>query len=197
MSENSGIPLDCELAHEAAKGSLPAMESLVLRHEARLYRFLLSRMQNPMVAEDLTQETFIIACRKIHRYNPRFAFTTWLFTIGNRLAASAWRRYRPTVETIPEIKDSSPNPADSAEFNEARDNLWSKARMLLSDSQYAALWLHYGEDLAIKEIARTLRKTVPGVKVLLHRGRNKLAGHLEKSSGNFRRSTMEPALSIS
>ena len=72
MSEDSGTPLDCELAHEAAKGSLPAMESLVLRHEARLYRFLLSRMQNPTVAEDLTQETFIIACRKIHRYNPKF-----------------------------------------------------------------------------------------------------------------------------
>ena len=122
-------------------------------------------------AEDLMQETFVKAYRKIHRFNPKYAFSTWLFTIANRLAVSAWRKYKPTVDEIPEITDSAPCPATQTERDDNRENLWELARIALNDTQYTALWLHYGEDLSIVEIAQTLRRTQTGVKVLLHRAR--------------------------
>jgi RNA polymerase sigma-70 factor (ECF subfamily) len=198
MQEAKDQPSDSELAADAANGCLKSMESLFLRHEQRLHRFLYSRMQDHALAEDLLQETFIIVCRKIHRYNPRYAFTTWLFTIANRLAASAWRKHRPTEQIMPGIEDSSPGPASVAEANEKRENLWSSARELLNDSQYAALWLHYGEDLPVRDIALTLGKTTPGVKVLLHRARKKLASSLDHHPHAHSHATsMKPVLSTS
>lgn len=198
MQEVRGQPSDSQLAADAANGCIRSMESLFLRHEQRLHRFLFSRMHDHALAEDLLQETFIIVCRKIHRYNARYAFTTWLFTIANRLAASAWRKHRPTEQIMPEIEDSSPGPASVAEANDKRDNLWSSARELLNDSQYAVLWLHYGEDLSVRDIARTLGKTIPGVKVLLHRARKKLAAGLDHHPSTHSHATsMEPVLSTS
>jgi RNA polymerase sigma-70 factor (ECF subfamily) len=198
MQEAKGQPSDSQLAADAANGCLQSMESLFLKHEQRLHRFLFSRMQDHTQAEDLLQETFIIVCRKIHRYNPTYAFTTWLFTIANRLAASAWRKHRPTEQIMPGIEDSSPGPATVAEANDKRDNLWSSARELLNDSQYAALWLHYGEDLPVRDIAQSLGKTPPGVKVLLHRARKKLAAGLDHhSSMHFQGTSLKPVLSTS
>ena len=125
MQEAKDQPSDSQLAADAANGCLKSMESLFLRHQQRLHRFLYSRMQDHTLAEDLLQESFIIVCRKIHRYNPRYAFTTWLFTIANRLAASAWRKHRPTEEIMPGIEDSSPGPASVAEANEKHQLIMS------------------------------------------------------------------------
>ena len=44
--------------------------------------------------------------------------------------------------------------------------------------QYQALWLRYAEDMSIKEIAKVLRKSQVGVKVLLYRARIKLGRRL-------------------
>ena len=177
---------DAELARRAGDGCLPSMEALIVRHENRLFRFLHARMQNRSNAEDLMQETFLKAFRKIHRYNPKYAFTTWLFTIANRLAASAWRKHRPMAEDLPDVQDEAPCPASLTEQNDTRENLWTHARQLLNDAQYAVLWLHYGEDLPVKEIARALRRTSTGVKVLLHRARNNLGHSLADTSHNPR-----------
>ena len=169
---------DEELARKAQDGCLQSMEALVIRHQNRLFRFLLVKTQNRSNAEDLMQETFVKAYRKINRFNPKYAFSTWLFTIANRLAVSAWRKYKPTVDEIPEITDSAPCPATQTERDDNRENLWELARIALNDTQYTALWLHYGEDLSIVEIAQTLRRTQTGVKVLLHRARKKLSKSL-------------------
>ena len=169
---------DEELARKAQDGCLQSMEALVIRHQNRLFRFLLAKTQNPSNAEDLMQETFVKAYRKIHRYNPKYAFSTWLFTIANRLAVCAWRKSKSTVDEIPEITDSAPCPATQTEKDDNRENLWKLARLALNDAQYTVLWLHYGEDLSIVEIAQTLRRTQTGVKVLLHRARKKLSKSL-------------------
>lgn len=196
-AETPDTTADLTLAQEAGKGSLRAMEDLVHRHQTRLYRFLLARTQDQWTAEELVQDAFVIAWRKIHRYNPRYAFTTWLFTIANRLAASEWRKHRPSTTQVPEIEDSSPGPVDVTLKKEARENLWTTARKMLTDSQYAALWMHYGEDMPIREIAGTLRKTIPGVKLLLFRGRRRMAEVLEKPVTAANASGINPALSTS
>ena len=59
---------DEELARKAQDGCLQSMEALVIRHQNRLFRFLLAKTQNRSNAEDLMQETFVKAYRKIHRF---------------------------------------------------------------------------------------------------------------------------------
>ncbi len=169
---------DAQLAHKAVEGSLQAMETLVNRHHARIFRFLISKTQNRSDAEDLTQETFLKACRNIHKYNPKHPFSTWLYTIAQRLATSAWRKHRPTTHDIPELTDSENTPNQNLQIHEEKNNLWTQARDILNHNQYSAIWLHYVEDMALTEIAVALRKSVPGVKLLLFRARKKLTNHL-------------------
>ncbi|HBE71743.1 MAG TPA: hypothetical protein DDW52_26670, partial [Planctomycetaceae bacterium] len=56
----------------------------------------------------------------------------------------------------------------------ASSNIWATASANLSADQYAALWLRYGEDMDMSEIASVLGKTKVGVRVMLHRARGKL-----------------------
>lgn len=172
-----GIPDDW-LAAQAAEGSLQAMETLVIRHQPRILRFLLSKTNSRTEAEDLAQETFLTACRKIRGYNPKYPFTTWLYTIAQRLAISSWRKQRETTDQISELTDSAACPAQNAQNQEKSANLWIQARNILNHNQYSALWLHYAEDLPVADIAKALSKTVPGVKLLLFRARNKLQSTL-------------------
>jgi DNA-directed RNA polymerase specialized sigma24 family protein len=74
------------------------------------------------------------------------------------------------------------NPARNVALDDARQRLWEAARETLTDSQFAALYLHAAEQMVIEEIARTLKKTRTHVKVLLHRARGRLVREL--SQGN-------------
>ena len=169
---------DALLAQKAKEGSLQSMETLVNRHHVRIFRFLIFKTQNRSDAEDLTQETFLKACRNIQKYNPKHPFSTWLYTIAQRLATSAWRKQRPTTHEIPELTDSENAPDQNLQTLEKSNNIWAIARDILNHNQYSAIWLHYVEDMALTEIATSLRKTVPGVKLLLFRARKKLTPHL-------------------
>ena len=63
---------------------------------------------------------------------------------------------------------------------ERAEQLWAKARRLLTESQYDALRFFYGEDRNLEQTARVMNKSVGSVKVLLHRARHKLADELPK-----------------
>ena len=75
-----------ELACRAQAGSLPSFAKLVERYQGRLYNFLLRRVGHADDAEDLAQDTFVRAWERIDRYRTTWRFSTWLFTIGSRLA---------------------------------------------------------------------------------------------------------------
>jgi len=165
---------DRQLAAKAANGCLSSMENLFQTYHTKIYRFLFAKTQIREEAEDLTQDTFLTACRKIHQYNPRYAFSTWLFTIAQRQATSAWRKKRPTTSEFPDLQDISSTPEQQAQASEDKENIWKTAREILNTNQYSAIWLHYVEDMPVAEIAKTLNKTTPGVKLLLFRARKKL-----------------------
>ncbi len=80
------------LAARARSGCLTSFTELVERFEGRLFNFLLRRTRSIADAEDLAQETFVRAWRAIGQYNPRWQFSTWLFTIAHRLAVTEYRR---------------------------------------------------------------------------------------------------------
>jgi len=143
----------------------------------RLYQFLRSKTTGIQDAEDLVQDTFVKAYRNIHRYQSSWKFSTWLFTIGSRLTTSHHRSLLRR-QTVAEVKAEDIRPADVvATQQETFEGLWAIARDLSKD-QYQALWLKYAEDMSIREIAKVLKKTQVGVKVLLYRARNNLARRL-------------------
>ena len=179
-------PTDEELAARAAAGSRPAFEELVSRYSLRLFHFLRSRSQSDEDIEDLVQETFLKAYRNIGRYDPQRRFSTWLYTVAIRLSISRQRsrRERPLPLDPEGAEHTSPGPQESlvrAEETRAAGNIWLIARTM-KPSEYQVLWLRYAEEMPVKEIARSMKKSPVGVRVLLHRSRMKLGKKLREPS---------------
>lgn len=166
-----------ELARRSQQGCRQAFAELVERYGIRLFKFLRYKTNNLQDAEDLVQESFVRAYENIQRYRCSWKFSTWLFTIATRLAYSHFRRSR-SFQTVGEIESSGPEPGQMVVEKETQQSLWALARGL-SMNQYQALWLKYGQDMSIKEIARVLKKSQVNVKVLLYRARINMAKRLQ------------------
>lgn len=166
---------DEELARDAGAGSESAFEELVYRYEKPVFLFLRSKTLNAHDAEDLAQQTFVKAYRALDRYDARYRFAAWIYTIARRLAVSHFRSARtaPVVaERIEQVDVRTPDRHLTARESEGR--LWDWVRARLTQLEFAALWLRVTEDLSIKETARVMGKTQTHVKVLLFRGRRRL-----------------------
>ena len=174
---------DEELARHTRTGSSACFAELVSRHEGRLMRFLVQRLQRVHDAEDLLQETFVRAYQHIASYDPRWQFTTWLFTIASRLVCSHFRKKTPALRSD-EVLAQAPSPQEdpSADMSrrETKARLWMVAAEVLSDNQYTALWFRYAEEMSIKDISQVMDKTQTHVKVLLFRGRTALGKKLDR-----------------
>jgi RNA polymerase sigma-70 factor (ECF subfamily) len=172
---------DEELARQTQAGSLTAFEELLFRYEHRVYAFTRQFCRNPADAAEVTQETFLKAFRNIALYDPRRAFTAWLFTIARRRCIDHHRAAPLSSDApAPEQADTS-DPAEVLAGQEDRDSLWALARQLLPPAQFQALWLNYAADMKVEEIARVLNLTRTHIKVMLFRARRKLRRALEDS----------------
>lgn len=164
-----------ELVRRAQAGSRPCFAALVERHEAPLYRFLLARVGDRCEAEDLCQDTFLRAFEKLDRYDERWKFSTWLYTIAMRIAVSRARKLRPELneERVASERGGS-DPAALCQAVEERDSLWALAREHCTEDQRTALWLRYGEDASYEELSRILERPVATVRVQMFRARRLL-----------------------
>lgn len=188
----SEVPIP-HLVSRAQRGSLPCFAELVSRFEGRLFNFLRRRTGSTHDAEDLVQDAFLRAWERIDQYDPRWQFSTWLFTIGHRLASTHGRRRQrevtwPGDRELPAADRS--DPAREAADREHCDLLWDTADRILSESQRTALWLRYGEELSNREIARVLGRSAISVRVTLFRAREALAAHEQRDRARRDRDTI-------
>lgn len=167
--ETLGNLSDEELARQAKQGCRASFAELVRRFAPRLQVFLCQRTADHHDAEDLVQETFVKAWQNIGRYRESYRFSTWLFTIGARLAVSHHRRKCVRLRPVPAPQERA-EPAETVDERQRSDDLWTLARGL-SELQYRVLWLKYGQEMSVKEIARTMRRSQVSVKVSLYRAR--------------------------
>ena len=178
------------LALEAQGGSVQAFEALVTRFEAPLYRYLWMRTRDAAQAEDLTQDAFLRAWQNLARYDARWRFSTWLYTLAERLCVSAKRargkeprmeRGEGQLAAVPAGLEPSRNDPSSiaAERDEGRA-LWETAARVLRPEERSALWLRYAEDRSMEEIGSILGRPAVTVRVLLFRARGRLSEALEE-----------------
>lgn len=125
----------------------------------------------------MLQDTFLITYRKLDRFNPTYPFSSWIFTIANRLAISYYRKQKPLVEECEIPIDKTPRC--EVMTAETSKSLWQVARSVLPANHYNALRLFYIEGMIIDEVAVAMNSKVNSVKVWLHRARKRLAAHLK------------------
>ncbi len=104
---SEGPDPDAALMLQVRDGRPEAFQALVDRYYKRVVRLLAHLVGRPDEAEDLAQEVFLRVYRARGRYEPSAKFSTWLFTVANRLAMNAMRRRkrRPDVQLV--LHDSS------------------------------------------------------------------------------------------
>lgn len=165
VTDTSNSLTDEALAAEALTDPR-AFNQLAQRHHRRLFRFLSRTSSNPADVEDAMQQAFVKAYTKLHQFNPKFRFTTWLFTIALRELRVLSRR-ATTAMSI----DHAAEPADRRPQRDSFESvdLWGQAKRVLNRQQFTTLWLRYGEDLPPRDIARVMRRPRVWVSVTIHR----------------------------
>lgn len=144
-----------------ATGDREAFDQLLERWDRRVLGFLAKACGDLEAAEDLRQEVFLRVYRHAKQYDPRFAFSTWLFRIASN-AAGTWRskESRPTRflgrreefegGTI-EPTDRKPDAREQLGLKESRD-LVRQAITGLAPRQRELLLMRFDLDMTYREI---------------------------------------------
>lgn len=147
--------------------------ALVEEHQDKLRNFLFRYTRSREDAEDLTQDTFVKAYRNIHRYDSKYSFSTWLYTIARRTAYNHFRDSKPTEALEYDIAEKGETPDEEAAVEDERSWVWKAAAKLKADYR-EALTLKYIDDLSIEEISKVMGKSQTNIKIILFRARNQL-----------------------
>jgi RNA polymerase sigma-70 factor (ECF subfamily) len=184
-----------ELVRHAQAGCARSFAALVDHFQPRVIEMLQRRYgAERSEAEDLTQEAFAKVFQRLDQFDPSYQFSTWLYTIAKRGAIDRGRRRKREPQHVPLDDDHSPpDEADAAAIVERREeaeNVWRRAKAMLTEPQYAATWLRFAENCDVAEIARRMNRTRIGVRVLLHRARailvRELTEQVESTSNSTR-----------
>lgn len=172
------------LIRRAASGDHAAAEALIRAHQASLYGYLLRMCARPDIAEDMVQDAFVRVLAHLDRFDPKFRFSTWLFTIGRRLLVNHLARLRPASDTdgMDRAAGGGSGPDDRASRDETNSHLHDalqRALAALPEAQREVLILFHQLDWPISLIAQHMDMPEGTVKSHLHRGRRKLRVLLE------------------
>jgi RNA polymerase sigma-70 factor, ECF subfamily len=179
---------------EALSGNAEAFRVLVERHTRSVYRLVYRMTQNEHDAEDLVQETFLKACRQLHRFDGRAAFGTWLYRIAANCATDLLRarksRDQKHVTFNSEMEENPmerlPSHAPSPErlsLSSEIGRLLGPAMSQLSAQERAAFVLRHYEGRSIEEIGQVLKVRPNAAKHSIFRAVQKLRRALEPKLG--------------
>ncbi|MEQ1825778.1 MAG: sigma-70 family RNA polymerase sigma factor [Pirellula sp.] len=177
-----------ELVRRIQLGCSDSATELSNRFTPRLRLLLQRRLHGRRAdAEDIAQEALARAFQSLNRFDFKYRFSTWLFMIALRISSDLLRKEsrRPRSVSIHANDIDVPAACSSRDQykSETIENVWNIARQVLVESQFSVLWLKYGEGMSIAEIAKVLHKTQIGVRVQLHRAREKLSKELTYMDG--------------
>ncbi|MDZ4262961.1 MAG: sigma-70 family RNA polymerase sigma factor [Pseudomonadota bacterium] len=169
-------------------GDKQAFASVVDHFQRPLFGYLgrMGLSQGP--AEEIAQETFLRAWRRLGDYDPgRAEFSTWLFTIArnlalNELSRAACKYEVVTGEMLPDVAGDGLQPAAALSEMQQRRRLHA-ALCGLAPTQRSALALAYFKELDLASIARIEGCSVGAIKVRLHRAKQQLRQLLEEDDG--------------
>jgi RNA polymerase sigma-70 factor (ECF subfamily) len=170
------------LVKQAKKGDQEAFTELVELYSERIYNLGLRILKNPDDAADVLQETFIAVYEKIHSFDGRSNFFTWLYRIATNFALMKLRKEKRTIYTDQDMEEQFDDP-EKMQIHEwqdlpLRDMLNDEFRKHLDEAIdqlpeiYRSVFvLRDLENMSIKETSHVLGITESNVKIRLKRAR--------------------------
>ena len=172
LHQRASNPPDAVLITRFQSGDLGAFDQLYHRHRDRIHAVILSVVSNPEDAQDLTQDVFLKAYRRLHTFKRASQFYSWLYRIAVNRCIDHMRRqskHRVLIDE-PFSEDTfyrePANPLAALEHDEFHRQLHA-ALPALTPNQRTVFVLRYQEDLSLKAIARRLGRSTGTVKAHL------------------------------
>ncbi|MFO0843338.1 MAG: sigma-70 family RNA polymerase sigma factor [Gemmataceae bacterium] len=165
------------LVELAQAGDRAAFGQLAERFQPTVYAVALARLRNPSEAQELAQEVFLHAMRKLDQLREPQAFAGWLRQITVRMAINRLTRRGPLHKVESEALDgaeaANTNPLDGLIRSEQAGELY-QALEQLKPVDRATLVAFYIRGRSLKQMSREFETPVGTIKRRLHVARNRL-----------------------
>jgi RNA polymerase sigma-70 factor (ECF subfamily) len=181
--ELAAAPAEADLIHAAKAGDADAFSALVLRHQAAVRAFCAVRLGTVDEADDLAQEVFVTAHRRLPDFDSGRPFGPWLRGIAANLVRGHRRKFRAEamgghaeLQALVDgrVEAALPEGRESrvlAALRECLDQLAGPSRALVLS--------RYGEGESVRDITQRLGRRHSAVTMQLHRIRQTLARCVE------------------
>ncbi|HEY7697111.1 MAG TPA: sigma-70 family RNA polymerase sigma factor [Vicinamibacteria bacterium] len=172
---------DHALLDAARRGDRSAIEALLERHQARIYRFGMKMCGSPEDARDVLQETLLAMARSVRDFREESSVSTWLYSIARGFCAKKRRKSKFAPDVVRSLETDVPMEAGRLPDTGRRpDELLASKELLhaleeaidsLDPMSREVLLLRDSEGLTAPDVAEVLGVSVDAVKSRLHRAR--------------------------
>ena len=178
---------DTALIARALDGEDMAFTLLMRRYKTPLFRFALRHLGDEDDAEDAVQDAFIAAYNNLHRFNPKYRVSTWVFQITlnkcrdigrKRKTRSFMQRLTPFVENTIASDGGTDNPEALHQSRAALSQLKDQIA-LLPETLKPAFILCALEQKSHKEASEILKLSPKAVELRVYRARQQLKAHVQ------------------
>jgi len=174
---------DLKNIKNALNGDENAISDLVKKYLKAIYNFVYKQIGDQAQAEELTQETFLKAWKKLKSFKQNENFKTWLFTIARHTTIDYFRKKKALSfsdlseenEKMITEKLPDPNPLPDEILQKIEDKqILNKLLEKLPQNYKEILILHYIEDFDFDEIGKIQKKPLNTIRSQHHRALIKL-----------------------
>jgi RNA polymerase sigma-70 factor, ECF subfamily len=185
---------DSQLMRRVQAGELACFDLLVDRYRPALVRVASGMLGDPVLAEDVVQETYLAVFAARHTFNPSLPFRTWLWTILlNQCRRHRARRMRHPQQLLRSALEGDANPADrdlsrhdpttpetglAAVLKREQSDQLQQLLTKLPETQADAIRLRFFAGLTYDEIAQSMGISLGGAKLRVRSGLSKLSRRL-------------------
>lgn len=171
---------DAELCEAAAQGNQEAFAELVGRYQGPVCAVTFAATGRADLSEDLAQETFLIAWKKLHAIEQPDKVGGWLTGIARNLARKSFRE-RPvaSLDEAADVRDQTQGLEERAVEQQTHAQVWELLRGL-SPRYREVMVLYYREQLSTPKLAAQLGISVSAAEQRLSRGRKMIREELER-----------------
>ncbi len=185
---------DAYYVEQVLAGEVNAFRQLVLKHQDLVYTIVHRIVPSAEEAEEVAQDVFVKAYRKLAGFKGKSRFSTWLYRIAYNAAVSHSRKKK--IEFLPAEENGMENIAEEQmESNinglgeEEQQQLIRQAMAILPSTDQLIITLYYYHNKGVEEISGIIGMSASNVKVKMHRIRKRML----KEMNNLIQAGIHPA----
>ena len=180
---------DVQLIHRVLSGDDAAFNTLIEKHQKSVHALVWRKVGDFHFAEEITQDTFLRAYKKLATLKNPHQFAGWLYVIANRLCISWLRKQKPAMQSleamsVKEIEKLSYEKYISeqreTQVKERQYDVVKKLLAQLPESERTVVTLYYLGEMTTKEISKFLGVSINTITSRLQRGRKRLQERQEE-----------------